>query len=217
MPRRQLQPAAHSLLAGYLLLRISLHEWLLQNILGPAPAAKMACTSPSCGVLSCVHKRLRPCWLRGDSSLSAMATSAIKSVCSSCVTGSSCLAETFRHRSAAVLITARWILNCSPEKGPLSKPPDFLSHLFFIPSHLASLIHFNYASSHFFWSLYSSAAPVLIVLAMMADMFCILKRVWERGQQINIQPRGFWKAGLSQADGHHIIWGKLLAEAVGGV
>lgn len=103
------------------------------------------------------------------------------------------------------------------QKGPLSKPPDFLSHLFSPPSHLSALIHFNYASSHFSWSLYSSAAPVLIVAAMIADMFCILKRVWERGRQINIQPRGFWKARLSLADGHHIIWGELLAEAVGGL
>lgn len=35
------------------------------------------------------------------------------------------------------------------QKGPLSKPPDFLSHLFSPPSHLSALIHFNYASSHF--------------------------------------------------------------------
>lgn len=38
MPPRQLQPAAHSLLAGYLLLRISLHERLRRNI--PAPLVR---------------------------------------------------------------------------------------------------------------------------------------------------------------------------------
>lgn len=48
MPPRQPQPAAHSLLAGYLLLRISLHERLRRNVPGPlvpalAKKKKMFC------------------------------------------------------------------------------------------------------------------------------------------------------------------------------
>jgi len=43
MPPRQLQPAAHSLLAGYLLLRISLHEWLQRNISALLELPKTVC------------------------------------------------------------------------------------------------------------------------------------------------------------------------------
>lgn len=64
MPPRQLQPAAHSLLAGYLLLRISLHEWLLWNILALRERPKWCvwgCVSTvqyPCVFVCCVHKCL---------------------------------------------------------------------------------------------------------------------------------------------------------------
>lgn len=88
MPSRQLQPAAHSLLAGYLLLRISLHERLLWNILGPA--AEMACiclySSYSEGFflfffcIHCLSECLQPRRTGGDLSLSTMTMLAIKNI-----------------------------------------------------------------------------------------------------------------------------------------
>lgn len=194
MPWRQLQPAAHSLLAGYLLLRISLHEWLLWNIL--EPATKIVCislySSYSEGLLFmhsvpswmfvaggwgeiCLCQRWQ-CW--------PLRTFAVL-----CRTGGSCLAKKkeerkglppplctgFNHSTVNFKTVAQ-------KKGLQSKPPDFLSHLLLHPpSHLSTLIHFNYASSHFFWSLYSTAAPVLIVAATSTDTFCSLERVGGTG------------------------------------
>ena len=230
MPSRQLQPAAHSLLAGYLLLRISLHEWLLWNILGAA--AKMACI--------CVHGSYSKGLFLGGVSLRIQCLCVnvcdhvgreeiclcqrwqcrpLRTLAVLCRRGSSCLAKKkktpplctgFNHS------TVNFKLQCR-KGGCCPSLQNFPLIFSFIPLPPLRSNPLQLRVLPFLLITLHHGSTCANCGANDRWCFAFLKELEKRGQQINIQPRGFWKARLSQADGHHIIRGKLLAEAVGGV